>query len=155
MNKIKLCILFLIFCSCNSNTELMKPLDGLSFGMRKEKSLSKIAFYKNKNIIDKSDMINIFGEQVKVSFLFCKDCIGFTLEGVTLESSNTENIYQKLKVQLNNKNYIIEKHIINDSFDMMSSLALDTLICIYTDKMKYEKQLGSLRCKKANTDPCW
>lgn len=155
MNKIRLYILFFVFCSCNVNTELMDPLEGLKLGMRKEKSLSKIVFYKNKNVIDESNIVNIEGEQVKVSFLYCKDCFGFTLEGITLESSNAENLYQKLKVQLNNKDYILEKHIINSSFDMMSSVSSDTLICFYTNKMKYEKQLGSLRCNKANTDPCW
>jgi hypothetical protein len=156
MKKISLYILFLIFYSCNNvNKELMKPLDELNFGMRKEKALSKIAFYKSENIINKSDIINIDDEQAEISFLYCRDCFGLTLEGVTLRSSNTEKLYQKLKIQLNNKNYILKKHIILDSYDMFLTPPFDTLICIYTTKMMYEEIFGTLRCKKLLSDPCW
>lgn len=154
MNKVFVyIILIFIFCSCNNNTGLISPLEELKLGMRKGKALSKIEFYKNEGIIDEIGMISIAGEQAEISFYYCRDCFGYTLEAITLKSDNIESLFQKLKNQNESNNYILEMHIISDPTDIIVSPS-ETLICIYTDKIKYEER-GLIGCKKKDTDPCW
>lgn len=157
MGKISFYIVYIfIFCSCNTNTTntgLMDPIEELSLGMRKGKALSIIDFYKDENIIDENGMVSIAGNQAEISFIFCRDCFGYWLEGVTLKSSNRENLYQKLKLELADKNYTLKKQIIRSPTSVIPDPS-DTLICIYTNKVVYEER-GVIRCKITDYDPCW
>ena len=152
MKKYIVYVLLFALSSCNYNTELMKPIDGMYLGMSKEKALSKMAFYKEKGMIFDSDKIIIEGDTASISFHYCQSCFGHELEGLTLRSTNYQKLYNKLKVQLKDKDYEIKMHLIGRIHLIPD---VDTLVCIYTDKMEYHKFFASFTCKNQGREPCW
>ena len=152
MKKYIIYVLFFALSSCNYNTELMKPIDGMHLGMSKEKALSKIAFYKQKGMIFDSNKIIIEGDTASISFHYCQSCFGQKLEGITLRSTKSQKLYNKLTMQLKDKDYEVKVHLIG-SYEFIPYV--DTLICIYTDKMEYHKFFTSFTCKNQGRGPCW
>ena len=85
----------------------------------KKKATSIISSYKDEGVIDDSNSVMIDGEPVEITFLYCRDCFGFTLQGIILKSGNSDKLLQKAKVEFDENNFVIDKHLVSESYDMI------------------------------------
>jgi len=88
--------------------------------------------------------------KVEISFLFCADCFDDKLEGIRLRTTDNQKLISYLKDSIYQKNnsLTIKQLLLKDIVE-------DSVVCVYTNKIKYYEHFRVIGCRRVKTDPCW
>ncbi|MFT6335805.1 MAG: hypothetical protein ACI86M_002893 [Saprospiraceae bacterium] len=146
------CFLF-VFSSCRNNVKLPHPISELQIGMDKNEALSNVKTLMSSKIMDSENFVLFDSIKVKIELKFCADCTGEVLEGVLMKSENSKKVFELLsKVEYSSKLNVEMLPVLESLY---KSNYLDTVVCMFSDKLKYDEVYKNIVCVRNREDPCW
>jgi len=155
MKSVFLMLFIVSLSSCNYEVNLFAPLEKIKIGSKKDLVLQQIENYKLQKIISPSNTFELADSKVTISFIFCANCINKKLEAIKLQSEHPTKTFNTLKESFKDYNGNINVFSIAQSTDMLGGLNQDSIICIYSSKVKFYKDLSILTCKRIESEFCW
>lgn len=128
----------------------IKQIQKIKLKENKSEVINLINQYKFDKILTQNQTLKINNIVAYINFLYCNDCFGGKLEGITLTSNNQEELFRFIKKRKIEEKLFLKMYEIRNSAN-----SLDTIICIHTNKIKLFREFGVINCRRLDTEPCW